>query len=263
MILIADSGGTSTEWALLNNGDTQFYCSSGLPPHAVDAGVELPPFLKNVASKISRVYFYGAGCATLPKAQILKNLLLSWFENADVEVFSDLLALAHIGYGVGAGYVGILGTGASLAFYNGFDLVFDVPSHGVKHDPGSGSDLSATMHAAFVNGELPTDLHAAFISFCGNQAESNSVDVHKIMHFLRENISNAFVKDVFLKRFSVFFDYYIPVKRIENIPIVFGGSVAALFSDLLHQVAAERNVQILSIHRKPIQHLVGLDRFKI
>jgi len=263
MILIADSGGTSTDWCTIENGRTRFYQSSGLHPNVVLQGVEIPSELSKMARNVREVYFYGTGCATTPKATILKELLSKWFPKAKIDVFSDLMALAHVGLEENSGYVAILGTGASMAFYDSENLHFDNPSLGTSLDPGSGTDLAHMLHKAFENGDLPNNLQEDFINHHSTIDNIDTLNKHATMTFIQKQKSVEFIKNLIKSRFNAFFDYYLPESNADLLNMVFGGSVAAIFSELLHETAQMRNIEIQAIYRTPIQYLAALERYNL
>lgn len=261
MILIADSGGTGTEWCTVYKGNVLFYQSGGLPPHVVKNGAEQPLFLHSIVDLVQAVYFYGTGCAKSSNAQVLSELLACWFPKSTIHVFSDLLALAHIGFDAKPGFVSILGTGASMAFYDGEVLHFDVASRGVMLDPGSGTDIANVLHKDFVEKVLPCDLETAFRGHYGVVDSIPAVNIHSTMRFVRQNVSDKYIAELIKRQFAAFFDYYMPQPIVNRYPMVFGGSIAAIFSTLLHEVATSKKVVISDIYRHPIKWLAGLERY--
>lgn len=263
MILIADSGGTGTDWCTIENGRTRFYQSSGLHPNVVLQGVKIPSELSTIARNVREVYFYGTGCATAPKAKILEELLSEWFPKAKIDVFSDLMALAHVGLEENSGYVAILGTGASMAFYDSEKLHFDNPSLGTLLDPGSGTDLAHMLHKAFEKKELPKNLQEDFIKHHATIDNIDMLNKHSTMAFIQKQKTAHFIQDLIKSRFNAFFDYYLPESGATRLNMVFGGSVAAIFSEFLHEVAQMRNIEIQAIYRTPIRYLAALERYNL
>ncbi|MFO7862477.1 MAG: hypothetical protein R6U85_00615 [Salinivirgaceae bacterium] len=258
MILIADSGGTCTDWAVKTGQETVFYTSGSLVPSRVEAGVVCPHFLVPVASKIKRVVFYGSGCATHSKALVVEKKLMQWFQNAEVAVYSDLLALAHIGLPKTCGLVGILGTGASLAAYDGHNLQFGVMSKGKEIDPGSGTDLGKELLQAFQSNTLPTDVSRALYPVLKNSASQLSKE-ERCTRFLFENIEMPSLRALCVSRFEAYFDYYLGEKMPDYPKMVFGGTIAYKGRDILAAVAAKYAVEVVEFVAKPIKRLSEME----
>lgn len=109
MILVADSGSTKTDWALINDdGETAKHIQTqGLNPFHMDgAGIarvlreELLPALSGCS--VNSVRFYGTGC-TADKIPAMESLLADVLGCTNVFVGSDLLGAAHALCGDGEG----------------------------------------------------------------------------------------------------------------------------------------------------------------
>ncbi|MDA3867397.1 MAG: hypothetical protein PF489_11710, partial [Salinivirgaceae bacterium] len=246
--------GTSTDWAVKDEHETFFYTSGSLVPSKVEAGVVCPHFLVPVASKIKRVVFYGSGCAMHSKALIVEKKLMQWFQNAEVAVYSDLLALAHIGLPNAGGLVGILGTGASLAAYDGYNLQFGVMSKGKELDPGSGTDLGKELLHAFQTNSFPKEVRDS-LSLVLTGTSSQLSNEERCTRFLFENVEMPSLKALCVSRFEAYFDYYLG----ENMPaypkMIFGGTIAHKGRDILSAVAATFAIEVVGFVAKPIKRL--------
>lgn len=162
MVLIADSGSTKTHWRLLDGDRIEQHETIGLHPRFSDGGV-VKSVINSLAKRyphVREVYFYGAGCAEGSSEQdFLQAHLQNCFGSAKIYVHSDLLGAALACYGDATGLVGILGTGANTAYYDGAVLQQKVPSLGYfLGDEGGGAHLGRLLLSAGLRGELPTDL---------------------------------------------------------------------------------------------------------
>ena len=162
MVLIADSGSTKTHWRLLDGDHIEQHKTLGLHPSFSDEEL-----VKSVISplaerypNVNEVYFYGSGCAEDSLGQtFLQSQLQNYFQTAKVYVHSDLFGAALACYGNTSGLIGILGTGANTAYYDGTILHQKVPSLGyLLGDEGSGAHLGKLLLSAGLRDELPTDL---------------------------------------------------------------------------------------------------------
>lgn len=68
--------------------------------------------------KLEQVYYYGAGCTSYEKKNILGASLVAQFKTP-IQVESDLLAAARGLFKCEAGIACILGTGSNSCFYDG------------------------------------------------------------------------------------------------------------------------------------------------
>ena len=121
MKLIADSGSTKTDWALISDqGDVLMTCNTqGINPiHQSDADI-----LQILCDKLvlneqpQEVFFYGSGVTEAMKPR-MQSLLQQSFPEARVEVEGDMLGAARALFGDKPGIACILGTGANSCLYD-------------------------------------------------------------------------------------------------------------------------------------------------
>ena len=154
MYLIADSGSTKTAWRLVDSDNKTSACTTGgMNPFQLDLdemtdvleiGFTLP------RTGISKIWFYGAGCAFPDKNQTVADALTRYFGACDVQVNSDLLAAARSLCGSQPGIACILGTGSNSCYYNGQEIVQNVSPLGyVLGDEGSGNALGRNFFRTF------------------------------------------------------------------------------------------------------------------
>ncbi|WP_292288916.1 hypothetical protein [Marivita sp.] len=257
MILIADSGGTNTMWALIDKHNVEYVKSAGMHPSQLGYGMIFPPALERHRNYITELYFYGTGCARQQGREKVKQFLANWFSNAHITVFSDLMALAHAGWGDEAGNVAILGTGSSMAYYDGFKLNFEVWSPGKEKDPGSGTDLALQILKLYEDAALSDDISGDLQKFLNKKLEQEDEN-GLLARYIMQNQHNVVLSELCVKQFSSFFEFYALLLQKYPFPIVFGGSIAYLSSRLLNNVAKKHNLKIHSIIREPIYPLVEL-----
>ena len=146
MILIADSGSTKTDWAIVEPGKSpQFVSTKGMNPFfqteediAHEIETTLLPYIKNL-STLENVFFYGAGC-TPEKTPLMKNALGKHLKPSQgIEVYPDIVAVAQAMCGHQPGIAGILGTGSKTGYYDGSEMKSAVSTLGFNlGDEGSG-----------------------------------------------------------------------------------------------------------------------------
>lgn len=136
-ILVADSGGTKTDWALVGEEGISFRCTTlGMHPiHLSSSRLrevvvdELLPVLP-IHVDVSAIYFYGGGC-TPQMCPVVEEVLRSCFpRQTEIYVESDLLGAARALCGNSEGIACILGTGANSCLYDGRRIVRNTPPLG-------------------------------------------------------------------------------------------------------------------------------------
>ena len=183
MKLIADSGSTKTEWALmLEEGEVVSSCQTdGLNPyHLDDEGilqvlqVQLKKSIMATSTvdfsfpdDITEVYFYGSGVTEAMKPK-MTSLLSQTFPQAEIQAESDLLGAARALFGHGSGIACILGTGSNSCYYDGENIVMNTPPLGyILGDEGSGTDLGKHILNAIFKELLPVAVKDHFLAWSG------------------------------------------------------------------------------------------------
>lgn len=169
MILVADSGSSSSDWMLnVPDGPPLMFKTKGLNPFFVSEK-EIERVMKDVTviipyiEEIREVYFFGAGCITPDRREIVSNALSNMFPSAFISVESDLLGAAYATCGNQKGVVCTLGTGSDISFYDGEDLMPSLHGNGyVLGDEGSGSWFGKRLITSYLYGTMPRDLAKIF-----------------------------------------------------------------------------------------------------
>lgn len=199
MILIADSGSTKTDWALLTPEDSTLKIrTSGI--NAIQMSAEeitriiRDELLRDLFNEgipqeaIEEIYFYGAGC-TPEAAPKVQRVLKSLFSLATTtEVNGDLLAAARATLGNQPGIACILGTGSNSGVYDGTRIVQNTPPLGyILGDEGSGATLGKLFLNALFKGFLPEALKQTFLE------ETDTTYAAIIHRVYREPQANRFL----------------------------------------------------------------------
>jgi N-acetylglucosamine kinase-like BadF-type ATPase len=274
MILIADSGSTKTEWSLIaKDNDIRNFQTIGLNPYFIDShGIEteleknLLPFVNE--KQITQVFFYGSGCSSLQKKDIIREPLESFFRLANVEVEHDLLAAARSLCGTESGIACILGTGSNSCLYNGSEILENVESVGYMFgDEGAGVYIGKALISYYLRNELPLDLRQLFeqkypfrfnhiLDAVYKQAFPNRF-LASFSIFLAENISHSFIYQIIADAFDKFFLYQIShYTNYKNQPLSCTGSVGYYYQDIFRAVAKKWNVNVKIIEKTPMNGLI-------
>ena len=165
MILIADSGSTKTDWAVVDDGRmVTSMATQGINPFHQDTDniaavieTELLPKMGDIYPE--EIYFYGSGCRE-DKVEMMCSILGKTFPHCmRIEAQGDLLAAARAVCGANEGIACIMGTGANSCLYDGKRVVENTPPLGyILGDEGSGAVLGKLFVNALFKGQLPESL---------------------------------------------------------------------------------------------------------
>jgi len=279
MKLIAESGSTRTEWALVeNNHLIQRAFTEGINPffqtrREISRSVRLglPEYF--FKKKLEQVYYYGAGCSSYEKKNILGASLVAQFKTP-IQVESDLLAAARSLFKCEAGIACILGTGSNSCFYDGKIIVKNVRAGGyILGDEGSGAILGKMFLSDVLKGLAPKDITTAF--FEKSRISPNEVMesvynrpfpnrfLSTLSYFLADYINDEYVYSLVTHNLRNFFIRNICQYDYKNYPIRFVGSLAYNYANILCEVAQEFEIGIDVIEETPINGLIEFHSLNI
>ena len=170
MILIADSGGSKTDWRLvLQDGKIEQASSPGFNPYyqpiedlkKIVQEILLPKIPKN--EKVKEIYFYGAGVSSEKNQLSIKTAFLEFFPQSQIEIGWDLLAAARALCGNEPGIACIMGTGSNSCLYDGKNIIDNVANLGwILADEGSGANIGRKFLVDYLRKKLPDNLAKQF-----------------------------------------------------------------------------------------------------
>ena len=279
MKLIAESGSTRTEWALVeDNHLVQRVFTEGLNPffqtrREISRSVRLGLPESFFKKKLDQVYYYGAGCSSYEKKNILGASLVAQFKTP-IQVESDLLAAARGLFKCEAGIACILGTGSNSCFYDGKIIVKNVKAAGyILGDEGSGAVLGKLFLAVLLKGlapkELANEFHEKFRISVNDVMESvynlpvPNRFLGTIAYFLGDYMDNEYVYNLLTNNLRSFFNRNVCQYDYINYPIRFVGSLAYAYPDILQEVAQEFGVEIDVIEETPMNGLIEFHSMNI
>jgi len=273
MILIADSGSTKTQWCVLDKTlVTKTIFTKGINPFyqteseiTLELNENLLTELKDI--DIDEIYFYGAGCSFPEKKALVLGALNTFFNNAIIEIESDLLGAARSLFKHDKGIACILGTGSNSCYYDGKNIVENVSPLGfILGDEGSGAVMGKLLVADCLKNQLTSELKNKFLTQYELTPAIILDNVYKkpfpnrflakFTPFLLENIEEACIFNLVFESFDAFFVRNVMQYSIEDMQVGFVGSVAHYFSDTLEIVAYERGISISNIVQSPMEGLV-------
>ncbi|QIA07883.1 hypothetical protein [Draconibacterium halophilum] len=213
------------------------------------------------------MFFYGAGCIKGKTDHVVSEPLQKLFPEATVFVEDDILGAARALLGKSSGIACILGTGTNSCFYNGAEITDKVPTLGfILGDEGSGAYLGKLFINDYFKRAIPEDLKQkmenelhlklADVLNAVYREEYPSRYLAKFSVFLSENKNHIYVQNLIKRSFTDFFFKNIErYNSFEKYTVNFVGSIAFHYSDLLKEVAFNREIRIGNIIDKPINGL--------
>jgi glucosamine kinase len=273
MILVADSGSSRSDWMLaLPDSKPLSFTTKGLNPFFVNEK-DIERVLKNVpeiipyADEVSEVYFFGSGCSSPDRREIVSNALSRLFIHAFVDVEIDLVGSAYATCGTNKGFIATLGTGSDITFFDGTSIL---PSrHGIGYvlgDEGSGVWFGKQLITDYLYDRMPSELSLRF----GEKYRINKETVIKNVYqkpmpntylasfapFISDQIEHPYMEELLLKGFSEYIETdIVPYEDFMDYPCHFVGSIAYHFETHLRNVCNRYGVQVGMVLKNPIERL--------
>lgn len=272
MKLIAESGSTRTEWVLVeDNNLIQRAFTEGLNPffqtrREISRSLRLGLPELFFKKKLEQVYFYGAGCSSHEKRNILGASLVAQFKTP-IQVESDLLAAARGLFKCEAGIACILGTGSNSCFYDGKIISKNVKAGGyILGDEGSGAVMGKYFLSDVLKGLAPKDITSDFYDKFRINANEVMESVYNrpfpnrflatISYFLADYLDDDYVYSLITNNLRSFFTRNVCQYDYLSYPVRFVGSLAYHYADLLREIAREFGINLEVIEETSINGLI-------
>jgi glucosamine kinase len=273
MILIADGGSTKTEWSLIDNDKTiKTLVTSGINPFYQETAdivsrieSELSAFIQPVPETI---YFYGAGCSTLEKTNIVFNAIHQIFPSSNIFVGSDMLGAARSLCQNKPGIACILGTGSNSCYFDGKEILQHVSPLGyMLGDEGSGAALGKKLVSDILKHQLPPSIINMFFETYQISPDEILDTVYsdsfpnrylaQYTKFLSQNIHVAEIESLVIKSFNEFIARNIlQYPQAKMTEIHFTGSIAYFFKSQLIKSLHEYHLKEGRITMAPSADLI-------
>lgn len=276
MIAVVYSGSKSAFWKISNEGKLIAECTiPGINPCFSDQKQILyllnkSNILINYAEQIKKIYVFAAGASSPGMQHSLAQTLGLFFINSKIKVKDDLYGASLAACFNHAGIVGILGSGANCAYFDGKNP--EKNNYGLGYilgDEGSANYLGKTLLKNYLEEKMPSDLKKHF-------EEKYTVDrslilerIYKKAHvqnylssfldFYIEHRNHKFIQQLLDLAFDKYITIYLlpTLQQHPNQEVHFVGTVAGTFQDRLRLTAQKHNVQIMTIIKEPIYNLLN------
>lgn len=275
MIAVVFSGSRYADWRLAEKGKIiTGFRTMGINPYLHDERfifqlLNKSTNLINHAERIRRIYFFGAGSSSDERKEKIADTLKKFFKNARVTVDHDVKASALSTLGDSKGLIGILGSGANAAYFNGKRVVPNNYGMGyILADEGSANWIGRQLLKGFLTETMPEDLRETFL-------DRHPLDRKQILDkiynnpyptlfltsfsdFVQENHKHRFIKRIINDGITRYLETYaVPLSETYNIRTIhFTGSVAAMCESPLREAAGKYGLEIGKIVREPIHNLL-------
>lgn len=276
MIAIVDSGSTKGDWVVISHKGNEIFRTQtiGMNPYFISSNDVIKEIYNNkklisVASNITHIFFYGAGCSSMHYNNIIKKGLDKIFTKSINFVKHDLLAAAYAcfrGYPIIAC---ILGTGSNSCFFDGKKIREETPSLSfILGDEGSGSNFGKKIIKAFFLKKMPKNFYKSFekeFKLTYHEVSKNiysnpfaNTYLASFSHFLLAHKHEPFIQKIIYESLNEFIVNQILVyPEARSTKLSFVGSIAHYYKDTLISVASEHHLKIADIIKKPIDNLVN------
>ncbi len=288
MQLIADSGSTKTDWAIVTGASQPVVLNTqGINPvhqsreeivrilreEFVSLMASNPEVQKLRSSAILTpqfplaVYFYGSGIR--PEMESLMTVLLQeTFPQAQtIEAHSDLLGAARALCGRNEGIACILGTGANSCLYDGNMIVKHTPALGyILGDEGSGAVLGKRFIHDLYGGLLSDKIRETFeketkltlaeiIKRVYRQPLANRF-LASLSEFITNHLDDSGVRGVVVQNLVDFLRYHISPYNRQDLPVSFVGSIAWHYQNELREAADRLGFKLGTVLKTPLAGLI-------
>ncbi|WP_029280246.1 hypothetical protein [Pedobacter borealis] len=275
MIAVVYSGSKTAFWKITQNGQVVAHCNTtGLNPCFVDPKTILQILNKKVAlvnnaENIKKIYFFAAGASSADRKEELAKTLASFFKYSKIVVENDLFGAAKAACYDQPGIVGMLGSGAHCAYFDGKKPINNNFGLGyILGDEGSSNYFGKILLKEFLSLKMPKDIETKFILTYNldrpqileriyNKPQAN-IFLTSFFDFFTQNSKHEYIRKLIDGGFEKYIETYVlpMAEKYNDREIHIVGKVGAELEDRLRLVAGRYDIKIKSIIKEPIQNLL-------
>ncbi len=273
MVLVADSGSTKTEWKTIEDGkagDSLF--TSGINPYFLRTD-EIYLLLTGELGIMQgqspeRIFFYGTGCNSDAKNNVVKEALLRFFPGSEVLIGSDLLGAARSLCRNKAGIACIMGTGSNSCYFDGIRIVRNVPPLGyILGDEGGGAVIGRKLVSAVLKRQVPANVIDKFFDTYHITTAEILESVYmkpfpnrflgQYSRFISSNIDIPELQEIITTSFEEFIRRNVlQYPESAKLPVHFTGSIAWHFRSYLERSLKKHHLNPGIISLTPAEDLI-------
>ncbi|MDR8389761.1 hypothetical protein NC796_01345 [Aliifodinibius sp. S!AR15-10] len=272
-IIIADSGATKTEWCVWEDGESNVIATEGLNPyyHTIDSirDVIKEDLLPKIdVENVEEVFFYGAGCDSDEKKEVVKEALETYFGKSKIEVYHDLLGAARACFLDKPGIACILGTGSNSCLYDGQKIVEHIPSLAfILGDEGSAGYFGKKIINSYFRFELPPELKKSLEENYNMSLEHITEGVYdgaqksrfiaSYGSFLGKHSDHPFIQKMLREGFESFITRILMnYTNAKDYEVRFIGSVGHAYKEMISEILRSHGMTPGGFIQKPMQRMV-------
>ncbi|MDD2982397.1 MAG: hypothetical protein PHQ74_03330 [Crocinitomicaceae bacterium] len=271
--LIADSGGTSTDWCFVNTeGERTYFCSESYHYSNFNEAffARMNQFWKEKQFSLdTEIHFYGAGCSLEQNQRIIeKHFKDLGFQKIQVE--NDLLGACRGLLRQASGLLGILGTGSALAEYDQNESIQIYGGFGyLIGDEGSGFYFGKSLIHSLLNKTLNAELSLYLHSILGDEhailQHVYGVEGKKWIGELARRVGHSEkIQQMHRENIRLFLQVHLSQIKQKYTEISFVGSYAFHQKEILIQELKPYDLTLRKIAQKPIEEMVDftIEKFR-
>ncbi len=270
MILVADSGSSKTDWMGYTSGEPVRFNTQGINPYFLNAQDIFKLFSKKKdlgfnPEEVKEIYFFGSGCSSPDKHEVISNGLSLFFTKAFISVEHDLMGSAYATCGDQEGLTCILGTGSNISYFDGTTV--HNSRHGLGYvlgDEGSGTHFGKKLITSYLYGHMPQELGMLFAKEYNINKETVINNVYQnpfpntylasLSRFMVNHTGHPFIAQLIYDVFQEFIQSNVKgYENYRNMPCHFVGSIAYYYQNILREVCQANEVKAGKILQKPIE----------
>ena len=259
-VLIAESGGTKTDWCLIQNGQvSQRVTSFSLHPSNWSA-----TFFERLESFLNRTFpafentimLYSSGChSKVNRGKLSCELKKMGFE---AHVQSDLMAAGISTLKKRSGNVAILGTGSVLFTFQKGEVDAIVGGLGYEiGDEGSGYYFGKLLLEKWKSGSLSSEnMEIVNAELNLSELEINRGEEKMILASFSEKLKDFKVEfsDLHAENFSIFCKTHLIDMNVDELNVV--GSYGFHHQKLLERILSDFHVKLGKVVERPIEEFI-------
>jgi N-acetylglucosamine kinase-like BadF-type ATPase len=253
----------------------------GLNPQVLSSSILNERIINNYdlyqnRKKVSKLYFYGAGCGVDSSSKRIKKIFKEIFCNAYLDIKEDTYAAVYSTINKGEpSIVCILGTGSNCTYYDGANLDQRVVSLGyVLMDEASGNFFGKQLIRSYYFKEMPNEYARAFEKEFKLDPDTIKENIYRkenpnaylatFAKFLIDRKDHPIMKDIISKGLKRFVEHQIlQFENCKEVPIHFVGSIAFYLQDEIKLILSDYKLKMGNVVKRPIDGLLNHHKLQI